>query len=170
MISRESNGWSFQLNRIIGKSLKSYRTCLCHTITNCKIFGIQFIDNIFTEFYWTWCTWKNKNENTLLLSQSKWSKDKPFLLMYSRHARKLDNSKIKKNFWNCVDAFWDNPIYPPRYLNKHLDGTRSTSKILFILGSYKFLACLEYISRNGLSFGHSDWRINSVVRVLICSK
>ena len=31
------------------------------------------------------------------------------------------------------------------------------SKIILILGSYKFLACLECISRNGLSFFHSDW-------------
>ena len=36
------------------------------------------------------------------------------------------------------------------------------SKIIFILGSWKFLACLECLSRNGLSFGHSDWDIISV--------
>ena len=36
------------------------------------------------------------------------------------------------------------------------------SKILFILGLYKFLACLERISRNGLSFGHSGWHPSSV--------
>ena len=40
---------------------------------------------------------------TLLGSQSKWAKDKPFLLIRSQN---------EKNFWNRVDAFWDNPIYP----------------------------------------------------------
>ena len=39
----------------------------------------------------------------------------------------LGTSTIPKYFfWNCVDAFWDNPIYPPRYLNKNLDRARST--------------------------------------------
>ena len=37
------------------------------------------------------------------------------------------------------------------------------SKILFILELYKFLACLECISRNGLSFGHSEWHTSSVL-------
>ena len=37
------------------------------------------------------------------------------------------------------------------------------SKILFILGSYKFLACLECISKNGLSFGYSNWHPSNVV-------
>ena len=36
------------------------------------------------------------------------------------------------------------------------------SKIIFILGLYKFVACLECISRNGLSFGHSEWDPRSV--------
>ena len=31
------------------------------------------------------------------------------------------------------------------------------SKIIFILETYKFLACPECISRNGLTFGHLDW-------------
>ena len=39
------------------------------------------------------------------------------------------------------------------------------SKIIFILGLYKFLACLECISRNGLSFGHSYWHPSSVIDV-----
>jgi hypothetical protein len=38
-------------------------------------------------------------------------------------------------------------------------------KILFNLRSYEFLACLECISRNGLSFGHSDWDISRVMEV-----
>ena len=49
---------------------------------------------------------------TLLGSQSEWPKDRPFLLMHSRHARSLNDSNIKNIFWNRVDAFWDNPIYP----------------------------------------------------------
>ena len=40
------------------------------------------------------------------------------------------------------------------------------SKILFILELYKFLACLECISRNSVSFGHSDLHPSSVYRVL----
>ena len=48
---------------------------------------------------------------TLLGCQSEWPKDKPFLLINSRHARNLYNSKIIF-FLNLVDAFWDNSIYP----------------------------------------------------------
>ena len=32
-------------------------------------------------------------------------------------------------------------------------------EIFRFLESYKFLACLEYISKSGLSFGHSDWLV-----------
>ena len=40
------------------------------------------------------------------------------------------------------------------------------SKIIFILRPYKFLACLECISRNGLSFAHLDWDPSSVYCML----
>ena len=58
-------------------------------------------------------------------------------------------------------------IRPVHAIPKRINGNISKKlhaiwKILFILGSYEFLACLECISRNGLSFGHSDWDISSV--------
>jgi hypothetical protein len=59
-------------------------------------------------------------------------------------------------------------IRPVHGIPKRINGNISKKlheiwKILFILGSYEFLACLECISRNGLSFGHSDWDISSVI-------
>ena len=39
---------------------------------------------------------------------------------------------------------------------------QAISKILLILGLQTFLACLECVSRNGLSFVHSDWDIITV--------
>ena len=42
--------------------------------------------------------WRHQSQKyliTLLGCQSQWPKDKPFLLMHSRHARNLYNSKIK---------------------------------------------------------------------------
>ena len=58
-------------------------------------------------------------------------------------------------------------IRPVHAIPKRINGNISKKlhtiwKILFILGSYEFLVCLECISRNGLSFGHSDWDIISV--------
>ena len=58
-------------------------------------------------------------------------------------------------------------IRPVHAIPKRINGNISKKlhaiwKILFILGSYEFLACLECISRNGLSFGHSDWHPSSV--------
>ena len=44
----------------------------------------------------------------LLGSQSKWSKDKPFLLMHSRHARNSYNLKLKRIFqiaWSFFEIF-----------------------------------------------------------------
>ena len=58
-------------------------------------------------------------------------------------------------------------IRPVHAIPKRINGNISKKlhaiwKILFILGSYEFLACLECISINGLSFGHSDWDPTSV--------
>ena len=45
------------------------------------------------------------------------------------------------------------------------------SKIpFFVLESYKFQACLECISRNGLSFGHSEWHTSTLKYILNCQK
>ena len=67
-----------------------------------------------------------------------------------------------KTIWTGPKTFW---TYRRR---KHhtLLGSQSEwpkDQILFILGWYKFLVCLECISKNGLSFGHSDWRPSSVI-------
>ena len=56
---------------------------------------------------------------TLHVCQSEWPKDKPFLLMHSRHARNLYNSKIKIIFeiaWTLFEII----------LFIHLDRARST--------------------------------------------
>ncbi len=47
-------------------------------------------------------------QTTLLESQSEWPKDKPFLLMHSRHARNSYDSKIKNKFqivWSFFEIF-----------------------------------------------------------------
>ena len=59
-------------------------------------------------------------------------------------------------------------IQPDHAIPNRINGNISKKfhaiwKILFILGSYEFLACLECISRNGLYFGHLDWDLSSVV-------
>ena len=59
---------------------------------------------------------------------SKWPKDIPFLLMYSRHASNLYDSKIKIVFEIAWTLF---AIILFSNLNKHLDGARSTLKINF---------------------------------------
>ena len=45
---------------------------------------------------------------TLLISQSEWPNDKPFLLMHSRHARNSYNPKIRRIFeiaWSFFEIF-----------------------------------------------------------------
>ena len=73
---------------------------------------------------------------TLHVCQSEWPKDKPFLLMHSRHARNLYNSKIKIIFeiaWTLFEII----------LFIHLDRARSTlwKKICGLL----FTTSNEYI-------------------------
>ena len=118
---------------------------------------------------------------TLLGCQSEWPKDKPFLLMHSMHARNSYNSKIE--IISEITLFI--------HLNKHLDRHRSTLWKKFTVDyclpllmntfgpqNFDFHAwvkkchislseklpkfILECISRNGLSFGHSDWHKISV--------
>ena len=55
------------------------------------------------------------------------TKDKPFLLMQSRHARKLYDPKIKRIFeiaWTLFKIILFIHFYPLK--NKHLDGARNT--------------------------------------------
>ena len=59
----------------------------------------------------------------LLGSQSEWPKDKPFLLMHSRHARNLYDPKINIIF-EIVWTLFEIILFI--HLNKHLDGARST--------------------------------------------
>ena len=69
---------------------------------------------------------------------------KPFLLMHSRHARNLYNSKIKMIFeiaWTLFEIILFIHFYS---LNKHLDGARSTLNINFLKGLI-FITSNEYI-------------------------
>ena len=52
---------------------------------------------------------------TLIISQYEWSKDKPFLLMHSRHARNLYEPKIKRIFeiaWTLFEIILFIHFYP----------------------------------------------------------
>jgi hypothetical protein len=67
---------------------------------------------------------------TLLGSHSEWPKDKPFLLMHSRHATNLYNPKIKIIFEIAWMLF---EITLFIHINKHLDGAKTTIWNFFIM-------------------------------------
>ena len=60
---------------------------------------------------------------TLLRSGSEWPKDQAQLLMHSRYARNLYDSKIKRVFEIALADF---EIILFIHLNKHFDGARGT--------------------------------------------
>ena len=60
---------------------------------------------------------------TLLVCQSEWPRDKPFLLMHSSYVRNFYNIKIKRIFEIAWTLF---EIILFIHLNKHLDGAKST--------------------------------------------
>ena len=70
---------------------------------------------------------------TLIGCQSEWPKDKPFLLMHSRHARNLYNPKIKIFFEIAWTLFEIILFIHFIHLNKHLDRARGTLWINFII-------------------------------------
>ena len=57
---------------------------------------------VICNFFWRFLAWllisRFMNFTTLLVCQSEWPRDKPFLLMHSRHARNFYNPKIKRIF------------------------------------------------------------------------
>ena len=69
-----------------------------------------------------------------------------------------NNLDRSKNFLDLQKDKASHTAWISIWMTKH--------QILFILGWYKFLVCLETISRNCLSFGHSDWHPSSVIKVI----
>ena len=69
-----------------------------------------------------------------------------------------------KCFWLPLSAYLSGYMWMNRII---LKSVHAISKHISNLWSYAFLACLEWVSRNGMSIGHLDWDPSSVNALVV---